>query len=186
MIPVTLEQLTKIMPAGKSRLPKFVDPLNSAMVEFSINTPARVAAFLAQLAHESGQFRYMAEIASGVAYEGRADLGNTKPGDGRKFKGHGPIQITGRKNHRDCSLVLYGDERLLDVPELLEQPDPGCRAAGWFWKTRGLNMLADHISGPSDFDTFDKITKRINGGYGGRDERRDLWTVAQQVIHEPF
>jgi len=172
---VTLEQLIKIMPEGKRRLPLFVEPINSTLAEFSINTPDRAAAFLAQLGHESGQFRYMAELASGAAYEGRDDLGNTEPGDGRKFKGHGPIQITGRTNHQACSLALYGDERLLDTPELLEQPEDGCRAAGWFWKTRGLNMLAD------DGD-FDRITKRINGGQNGRDDRRALWEIAKKVI----
>ena len=172
---VTLEQLIQIMPAGAKRLPNFVDAINTALAEFSINTPARAAAFLAQLGHESGQFRYMAELASGAAYEGRVDLGNTEPGDGKKFKGHGPIQITGRTNHKTCSLALYGDDRLLDTPELLEQPEDGCRAAGWFWKTRGLNMLAD------DGD-FDRITKRINGGQNGREDRRALWAVAKRVL----
>lgn len=172
---VTLEQLIQIMPAGAKRLPNFVDPINTTLAEFSINTPARAAAFLAQLGHESGQFRYMAELASGEAYEGREDLGNTEPGDGKKFKGHGPIQITGRTNHRACSLALYGDERLLDTPELLEQPEDGCRAAGWFWKTRGLNMLADE-------GDFDRITKRINGGQNGREDRRALWAIAKRVM----
>ena len=172
---VTLEQLIQIMPAGAKRLPNFVDAINTALAEFSINTPARAAAFLAQLGHESGQFRYMAELASGEAYEGREDLGNTEPGDGKKYKGHGPIQITGRTNHKTCSLALYGDERLLDTPELLEQPEDGCRAAGWFWKTRGLNMLADE-------GDFDRITKRINGGQNGREDRRALWAVAKRVL----
>ena len=172
---VTLEQLIQIMPAGAKRLPNFVDAINTALAEFSINTPARAAAFLAQLGHESGQFRYMAELASGEAYEGRVDLGNTEPGDGKKYKGHGPIQITGRTNHKTCSLALYGDERLLDTPELLEQPEDGCRAAGWFWKTRGLNMLADE-------GDFDRITKRINGGQNGREDRRALWAVAKRVL----
>lgn len=172
---VTLDQLIHIMPAGAKRLPNFVDAINATLAEFSINTPARAAAFLAQLGHESGQFRYMAELASGEAYEGRVDLGNTEPGDGKKFKGHGPIQITGRANHKACSLALYGDERLLDTPELLEQPEDGCRAAGWFWKTRGLNMLADE-------GDFDRITKRINGGQNGREDRRALWAVAKRVL----
>lgn len=172
---VTLEQLIAIMPEGRKRLPDFVDPLNATLQEFSINTPERAAAFLAQLAHESVRFRYMAEIASGAAYEGRAALGNTEPGDGKKFKGRGPIQITGRTNYKTCSMALYGDERLLDTPELLEQPEDGCRAAGWFWKTRGLNMLADE-------GDFDRITKRINGGQNGRDDRRAVWEVAKRVL----
>lgn len=172
---ITLEQLEAIMPQGRKRLPDFVEPLNAAMDEFSINTPSRAAAFLAQLAHESGQFRYMAELASGAAYEGRDDLGNTQPGDGKKFKGHGPIQITGRANHLNCSIALYGDDRLLDEPTLLEEPGPGCRAAAWFWKTHGLNLLADN-------GDFDRITKRINGGQNGREDRISLWKAAQRVL----
>lgn len=175
MTTVTLDQLAEIMPAGRKRLPDFVAPLNAAMAEFSIITSERVTAFLAQIAHESGQFRYMAEIASGAAYEGREDLGNTEPGDGRKFKGRGPIQITGRDNYRACSIALYGDERLLDDPSLLEQPEDGCRAAGWFWKTHGLNLLADT-------GDFDRITRRINGGQNGRDERIALWKTAQRTL----
>ena len=172
---VTLEQLAEIMPEGKKRLPDFIEPLNAAMAEFKINTPERIAAFLAQIAHESGRFRYMQELASGAAYEGRADLGNTEPGDGRRFKGRGPIQITGRANYRSCSLALYGDERLLEVPDLLEDPADGCRAAGWFWQSRGLNMIAD--SGD-----FDRITRRINGGQNGRADRLAVWAVAKRVM----
>jgi putative chitinase len=179
---VTLEQLDSIMPAGRTRLPLFVDALNAAMAEFDINTEPRIEAFLAQLAHESGRFLYMSELASGAAYEGRKDLGNTQPGDGRKFKGHGPIQITGRENHRKCSLALYGDLRLLDNPRLLEQPVDGCRAAAWFWQSNGLNELADRIDGVNDVVDFDKITRRINGGQNGRADRLAVWEIAQRVI----
>ncbi len=172
---VTLEQLQKIMPYARKRAEVFLVPLNEAMHEFHINSPIRRAAFLAQIAVESGELRYVEEIASGAAYEGRTDLGNTQPGDGKKFKGRGPIQITGRANTRACSLALYGDERLLDTPELLEQPEDGCRAAGWFWMTRGLNMLAD------DGD-FERITRRINGGTNGAAERRAYHVVAKRVL----
>lgn len=191
---VTLEQLIKIMPEGKLRLPVFVDPLNAAMVEFGITTEHRVEAFLAQLAHESGRFLYMHELASGAAYEGRKDLGNTNPDaiaraasrgttPGRFYRGHGPIQITGYDNHKKCSIALYGDLRLLDTPELLEQPVDGCRSAGWFWKTSGLNEIADQIGdGINDEAEFNSITKRINGGWNGKEDRLAVWKISQLVI----
>jgi putative chitinase len=180
---VTLEQLVKIMPEGKKRLPQYVDALNAAMAEFDINTESRIEAFLSQLAHESGRFLYMHELASGQAYEGRLDLGNTDPGDGRRFRGHGPIQITGRANHLKCSIALYGDERLLYNPELLEQPVDGCRSAAWFWKTNGLNELADKIGdGVDDVNDFNRISKRVNGGWNGKEDRLAVWEIAQLII----
>jgi len=170
-IGLTKEQFLKIMPLASTRVSRFLKPLNDAMKEFSIDTPLRQAAFIAQLAHESGSFRYMQEIASGEAYEFRAALGNTQKGDGKKFKGRGPIQITGRTNYLACSIRLYGDYRLLDTPELLEHPEDGCRAAGWFWDSRGLNRLADDSA-------FKTITRRINGGFNGLADREAFYAKA--------
>ena len=99
---ITGAQLQSIMPFAKARIPSFVAPLNAAMYEFHINSPLRQAAFIAQIAHESGELRYVKEIASGAAYEGRKDLGNTQPGDGMRYKGRGLIQITGRNNYAEC------------------------------------------------------------------------------------
>src|SRR6478736_7421705 len=97
---LTKDDLKRIMPlASASALDRFCEPINSTLPKYLINTPTRIAAFLAQIAHESGQFRYVKELASGEAYEGRKDLGNTQPGDGKKFKGRGLIQITGRNNY---------------------------------------------------------------------------------------
>lgn len=164
VLPVTRAVLLTIMPSAESRLMLYQQPLNDSMEIHQIDTKRRVAAFLAQLAHESGELRYVVEIASGSAYEGRADLGNTEPGDGVKFKGRGPIQITGRDNYRLCSRDLYGDERLLETPELLERPFDGCMAAGWFWQTKNLNEVADA-------GNFERITRIINGGLTGFAER---------------
>lgn len=172
---ITLDQLKKIVPYAGPRAGIFLVPLNDAMDEFGIDTPARQAAFLAQVAHESGSLRYVREIADGKAYEGRADLGNIQPGDGPRFKGRGLIQITGRANYRACSLALFGDERLLDHPEQLEDVTPACRSAAWFWKSRGLNALAD--SG-----AFKAITKAINGGLNGYDERLTYFQRATGVL----
>lgn len=164
---VTSEQLLKIMPLAAKRAPLFLDPLNDAMQEFEINTGRRACAFLAQIAHESGELRYVRELASGEAYDTGSlaiNLGNTPEadGDGQKYKGRGLIQVTGRSNYKLCGAALGLD--LLDQPELLEQPENACRSAAWFWQSNGLNQLAD-------VNDFRKITRRINGGYNGIDER---------------
>lgn len=171
---ITYDILKKIAPYGiSSRVQSFVDPLNQAMRDWEINTRARVCAFLAQLAHESASFNYVEEIASGQAYEGRKDLGNIHPGDGVKFKGRGLIQITGRANYEACSKALGLD--LLNKPELLEDPVYAAQSAGWFWKTRGLNELAD-------MGGFKKITRVINGGYNGLASREEFHKKALEVI----
>jgi putative chitinase len=175
---VTLDQLKKIIPYAGPRAAVFLPSLNEAMVEFGIDTPARQAAFLAQVAHESGSLRYTEEIASGRAYEGRGDLGNVQPGDGVRFKGRGLIQITGRDNYRVCSLALYRDTRLLGMPELLEEVGAACRSAAWFWQSRDLNALAD----AADDVAFRRITKAINGGFNGLTERIAYYERAKEVL----
>lgn len=170
---MTLDQLIKIMPYARSRAPTFLAPLNAAMAEFGITTLARQASFLAQVGHESGQLRYVLELASGAAYEGRKDLGNTVAGDGVRFKGRGLIQITGRATYAACGAALGLD--LIAQPELLEQPVNACRSAGWFWKTRRINELAD--AGDQV-----RVTRRINGGTNGLADRLALFAVAQQVL----
>lgn len=178
---MTLDELKSIMPFAGHRAGVFLGPLNSAMVEFEINTPARQAAFLAQIGHESGSLRYVRELASGEAYDtGRLAerLGNTPEddGDGELYRGRGLIQITGRANYRDCSGELYGSpDHLLEHPEILELPDPACRSAGWFWKSRGLNELADR-------GDFTKITRRINGGTNGIEDRLAYYERAKGVL----
>jgi Predicted chitinase len=170
---ITLAQLIKIMPWAKPRAPLFLDGINATMAEFDISTPVRQAAFLAQIGHESGQLRYVQEIASGAAYEGRKDLGNTWPGDGIKFKGRGLLQITGRANYAACGKALGLD--LIDHPELLELPMNACRSAGWFWALKHLSWLADE-------DDMEKITRRINGGLNGLADRLALYEVAKEVL----
>lgn len=154
--------LQSIMPFAKARIPAFIFPLSGSMQEFHINSPIRQAAFIAQIAYESGELRYVEEIASGSAYEGRKDLGNTQPGDGMKYKGRGLIQITGRNNYHECGKAIGVD--LITNPELLETNDMACRSAAWFWASHGLNDLADK-------GDFERITKRINGGLNGYQER---------------
>ena len=174
---ITAADLKAICPLSKiERLQVFVDPLNKAMADFDISeNPARETAFLAQVAHESGGFRYVTEIASGEAYEGRKDLGNTEPGDGRRFKGRGLIQLSGRENYRRCGEAL--DLDLIAQPELLEQPEYAAASAGWFWAAHGLNELADK-------DDFLLITKRINGGTNGYQDRLKFYERAKKVLSE--
>lgn len=173
---ISVMTLRQIMPlCSVERANEFIQPLNDAMEIHDINTLERVSAFLGQLAHESGELKYMQEIATGDAYEGRKDLGNIEPGDGRKFKGRGPIQVTGRSNYRLCSMDLYEDDRLMEHPEILEQPYDGCMAAAWYWKWKGLNELADARD-------FKEITRRINGGYTHLDLREIYYKRALEVL----
>jgi putative chitinase len=170
---ITADELKQIMPHAGNRAEMYCDPLRRAMMEFEIDTPLRMAAFLAQLAHESGSLKYVRELATGGAYEGRTDLGNTEPGDGIRYKGRGLIQITGRANYEAVGRALGID--CLSSPELLELPDNACRSAGWFWQNRKLNDLADR-------EDFKLITKRINGGYNGYQDRLKYYERAKQVL----
>lgn len=173
---MTLDQLKKIVPYAGQRAGVFLPALNEAMADFDIDAPIRQAAFVAQIAHESGSFRYVKEIASGEAYEGRADLGNTMAGDGVRYKGRGLVQVTGRANYAACSEALYGDPSiLLDHPGLLETVIGACQSAAWFWKSRGLNELAD----AGEFRT---VTKRINGGFNGYADRLAFYDRAKEVL----
>lgn len=170
---MTRDQLLAIMPFAGARVDRFLAPLNDAMAEFDINTPARQASFLSQMGHESGQLRYVEELASGSAYEGRKDLGNTQPGDGIRYKGRGLIQITGRANY--TALMLALDIDCVENPQVVCEPINAARSAGWFWKTHGCNELAD--AGDQI-----KVSKRINGGTNGLADRLALFATAQKVM----
>ncbi len=169
-----LEQLLKILPSCSAiRAANCLPHLEAAVLEFEINTPLRLAAFLAQLAHESGEFRYFEELASGEAYEGRVNLGNIHPGDGVRYKGRGPIQITGRTNYRRAGAALGLD--LEQNPEKAAELDTGFRVAGWYWQSNGLNQLADH-------QNIRAISIRINGGFRGMEERKAYYARACKVL----
>ncbi|WP_283190069.1 glycoside hydrolase family 19 protein [Pseudomonas sp. PMCC200344] len=180
---VTDQQLLNIFPNARSQAGVFISVLNTAMSHRNINTPKRIAAFLAQVGHESGQLQYVRELGS-AQYLSKYDtgalaarLGNTPEpdGDGQKYRGRGLIQITGRDNYRQCSLGLFGDDRLLFLPELLEQPQWAAESAAWFWEQNGFNELADR-------DQFNSITRRINGGLNGLQDRLQLWARARAVL----
>jgi len=174
---LTQQQLLQIFPNAGAKAGVFVPVLDTAMQHYQIVGLKRVAAFIAQIGHESGQLRYVREIwgptTQQAGYEGRKDLGNTVVGDGSKYRGRGLIQITGRANYVACGKALGLD--LINEPELLEQPQYACLSAAWFWDTKGLNTLADA-------DNFDKITQRINGGQNGAADRQALYAKALTVL----
>lgn len=160
----TLTALFKKLGANQSRAEELALAANVHFRTYGIlDNSLRLIHFLAQLAHESGNFRYMEEIASGAAYEGRKDLGNTQAGDGKRFKGRGPIQLTGRANYRK-----YGQQLGIDFennPAIVAIPSVGLLVACKFWSDNGLNELADK-------DDVVSITKRINGGTNGLSDRQ--------------
>ena len=195
------------MPLAAKVPDSVVDALDAAMRRFEIDTPSRMAAFAAQLAHESGQLQRWTEnlnyrwerlrqvfpkyftsdaearafdrkperIANRV-YASRMGNGPEASGDGWRYRGRGPIQLTGRDNYRACGSAIGVD--LVGDPDLLATPGPGCLAAAWFWARNGLNALAD----AGDFVT---ITRRINGGLNGLAERREFWEQAKEVFGVP-
>lgn len=170
------DQLRQIMPnCPQAKRALYLPFIQQAMNEFGITSYLREAAFIAQLAHESAELRFMEEIASGQAYEGRRDLGNTQPGDGRRYKGRGPIQLTGRANYQKFGQLLGLD--LVGNPTQAATPEVGFRIAGLFWKSRGLNELADA-------QMFKTITKRINGGFNGLADRIKYYDRAKNVLNK--
>ena len=200
-MPITTQQLLQILPNAGQVAGVFVPVLNTAMSRYQIVGLKRVAAFIAQVGHESGQLtrlvenlnysadalrktwpsRFNAELAStaarkpeqiaNIAYGNR--MGNTAAGDGWKYRGRGLIQITGKKNYGACGEALGLD--LIAQPELLEKPQHACMSAAWFWATSGLNTLAD-------LGAFDTITQRINGGQNGAADRQAQYAKALKVL----
>ena len=182
-MPITSQQLLQILPLAGKQAGVFASALTLAMDKYQINTRLRMAAFIAQIGHESGQFRYVRELG-GDQYLSKYDtgtlaarLGNTPEadGDGQKYRGRGLIQITGHDNYLACSKALFGDDRLLRTPETLEQAEWACKSAAWFWNSRNLNALADAKD-------FNGVTRRINDGLNGLAERLAFYKTALNVL----
>lgn len=202
--------LRAALPAARpTDIARLATPLAEACAEWGIDTPLRLAGFLAQIAHESGQFRALAEnlnysaeallrvfprhfdaaqaavytrqpqrIGSRV-YANRMGNGDEAGGDGWRYRGRGLIQVTGRDNYAACGTALGLD--LIAQPELLEQPSPAARSAAWFWHSNGLNR-------PADARDIETITRRINGGLTGLDDRKACYAhacAALEISHEP-
>lgn len=169
------EKLTLVMPrATERRIDLYYEPLVKGMVRYGITTPLQMAHFLAQLAHESGSFLYAEELADGRAYEGRVDLGNTEPGDGPRFKGRGLIQLTGRANYHAYS-QFTGIDYVADFERVANDPEACVDVACWFWQSRRIGPLAEA-------DDAKAVTKRINGGYNGLDDRLENLGRAKALL----
>jgi predicted chitinase len=175
-------QIRQIMPnVSAAKVAQLLPHLNSAMVEYGIDSAARASAFLAQLAHESGEFRWMQEIWGPTSAQRRYEpvtelakrLGNTQPGDGKRFKGRGPIQLTGRANYQRFGQLLGID--LVADPEQAAEPEVAFRIAALYWASRGLNELADR-------QDFREITRRINGGFNGLADRIRYFDRARTAL----
>ncbi len=186
-----IADLQKIMNAPVGRVRKFHPDILKTFEKYAINTPLRMAHFLAQLGHESGALQYVEEIwpnpgldARGVAtrgnqwqlkYEGRRDLGNTQVGDGYRFRGRGLIQLTGRANYVSLGKAVGKNLVSGKNPDKVAQVPLAVSVAGWFWDSRKLNVLADR-------DDVNAITKKINGGINGLAVRKKYLARARQVL----
>lgn len=175
---ITEQQLKVIYPqATSANIEMYLPFINSLLPQFGIDNNTRLAAFLAQVGHESGQLKYNKEIwgptAAQKGYEGRKDLGNVIAGDGIKYAGKGLIQLTGRSNYKAFSDAVGID--FVSNPKLVETPEYAVMAACWFWQKNGLNKYADNGS-------FETLTRRINGGLNGFNDRVEIWERAKKFL----
>ncbi|MFD3811180.1 glycoside hydrolase family 19 protein [Rhodococcus sp. NPDC058639] len=174
---VTPDELARIVPGvAPEKINEFIAPLNDAMLQNGIDTPVRQAAFIAQLAVESDSFRTFEEYASGRAYEGRADLGNTQPGDGERYKGRGAIQITGRHNYEKLSQHTGVD--FVANPELLATKENAFTTAAWYWTSRNLNQVADTAG-------IVRVSELVNGGHHALQRRVADFERGLSVLLQP-
>lgn len=179
---VTREQILAIMPNAKDKVDAFLPYINGYAEVFHIDTPKRMAHFLAQIAHESGELRYTKELGNRNYFHkydvGKLKnmLGNLKDGDGYKYRGRGLIQITGRANYQAYQNSKYCTGDIMEHPELLELPLGATKSAMWWWWKHDLNKLADS-------DSFLAITKTINGGTNGLESRRKFLARAKKVFN---
>lgn len=179
----TLQQIQLATGASQKHAQIFTPHINGTCAKYAINTPARALCFFAQIGEESAGLFYTEEIASGANYQGR--MGNIQPGDGIRFKGRGLIQITGRENYgavsRDFGIDFVSDPSLLGAKNADECSDEQLKyaalGAGWYWNSRQLNLIADRINlrvpieNEPNNENFIRITKAINGGTNGLQER---------------
>ena len=202
---ITQQQLEKLIPKAKGGVQQWVEALNTTLPAFEINTTNRIAAFIAQCAHESGGFSILEEnlnykattltrlwpqrfpvsvvdqyaghpqAIANKAYGGRMGNGDEATGDGFKYRGRGLIQLTGKDNYKACSLSLFKDDTLLKTPDMLLEPTYALKSACWFWNKNKLNQYAD----TGDIET---MTKKINGGVIGLDDRIKHYKHAIEVL----
>lgn len=192
---ITVEHLAAIAGRTTPLMPALAEWLNRLCPLYEIDLPQEYCHFLAQACHETDHFKTLREYASGNAYEGRQDLGNTQPGDGVRFKGRGIFQTTGRANYLELGIKKGRRDMFVDNPELLEQPEYAVWSACEYWRTRGLNDIANHADSDVlkkkhkgavlDLSPVEYISYRVNGGNRGLDERKKFYSIAQRVLTEP-
>ncbi len=159
---------------------KYLPHLNSTAKKYNINTPLKIAHFLAQILHESGSLKFAEELASGEKYEGRKDLGNTQVGDGKLFKGRGLIQVTGRANY--ASYGNYLGQDVVADPLKLKDPELACDSAGWFWSVFKKDKAGNSLNDMAENDDFLRITYFINGGTNGLEHRFSILKIAYKLF----
>ena len=186
------EHLVAIAGRNTPLIPGLVDWINRLCPSYEIDTPREYAHFLAQACHETDHFKTLQEYASGKAYEGRVDLGNTQPDDGVRFKGRGIFQTTGRANYQQLGIKKGRRDLFINSPELLEQPEHAVWSACEYWKIRNLNDPANHADSDIlkkkykgdilDVSPVEFISISINGGFNGMDERKNYYAIAQGIL----
>jgi putative chitinase len=204
---ITREQLAEsLYKATPANIDAYLGPINASCAKFNINTPKRIAAFLAQIAHETGCLKYteenlnytrerleqifpkyfpngLAELYAGIpakigarVYGGRMGNGDESTGDGYTYRGRGLFQLTGKANYKACGAYIGVD--LLNYPALLCRPDVAIESAAWFWNENNLSK-------PADAEDFKTITKKINGGYNGYADRVKYWLKSRKAMGLP-
>lgn len=164
------------------KAPQILDGVRSGLRDSQCTNPNRIAMWLAQIGHESAGFSATEEYASGDAYEGRTDLGNTKPGDGKRFKGRSWIQITGRHNYTQLSAWAHGlglvpsREFFVEQPSQLATPEYAGLGPAWYWV-----VARPDINALSDKRDLITVTKRINGGTNGLADRQARYDRASAL-----
>ena len=177
---VTAGELERIWPeANPADIERFTGPLNETLRRYGMDTPLRAAHFLAQVGHESGQLKWKEELwgptEAQQEYEGREDLGNTEPGDGRRFKGRGLIQLTGRANYRKYGTHMGMNLTRGGNPEKVAQPRLAVDVAGWYFDRR--------VPYPKiDADDVRGVTRAVNGGLNGLDDRQAILRRAKRAL----
>lgn len=192
---VTAEHLASIAGGSTKWMPELAQWMNHYCPQYAIDSPQEFAHFIAQACHETDHFRVLREYASGKAYEGRTDLGNTQQGDGTRFKGRGIFQTTGRANYLQLGVRIGKRDMFINQPELLETPQYAVWSACEYWKTRNLNDAANH---PDDslmskkyrgkviqVTPVEYISISVNGGYNGMADRKKFYALGREVLKEP-
>ena len=191
---ITVQHLKVIAGLETPLMPELVSWINHFCPAYEIDTAQEYAHFLAQACHESDHFKTTKEYASGKAYEGRSDLGNVHEGDGVRFKGRGIFQTTGRSNYLQLGIKKGQTNLFINSPEFLELPEYAVWSACEYWKSRGLNDIANN----ADSDRLKKkykgqlinvspveyISLTVNGGYNGMEERKKFYERAKVALGE--